>query len=814
MEERNTRVGLKCSDFLGMMSDADPRDLPRGVFQVLENLSVERPGDVISRRGMKIRHTAPFTANLTATKRAHTILNVGLWNRLIFDTGSGTFRVMDATGASTTNTTFTPSPAWHTEPNMCFAKTSGGEVVVVNGIDRAWKYNGQDGTAVNSEGPACPLGIDPPAAAPAATTPGGGGASAGNYLLAYRFVDRYGNPSVLSPYLEATAVAADSFSWTSVAASSGLDSSGRVTQRELFRTLVDNADTFYRVKVLNDNSTTTYTDTWTDEDLIDENRTDYAALPVVNTNGTLNANRFVVPPSHKKVVVWDQDRLWFMADGSYSTGTVSGTSTTTTITGSGTTFTDEMIGWEVWPNGTAKVPYKITAVGSTTSLTVTPAIDTTFSGVTYVARPDRYERNTIYASEPEEPESVPQGQNSVLIQYSQDDDDDEINGGFSSASGLFVFKNRSTYSVDYIRQGKLTASAVKVAERGAFNQACHARAGGIDYLMDYDGPWALSGGAEKPMGESFANYFREGLIDFTKADTFFCTANTRTHTVRFFVVLAADSSTYPKFCFVYNYRLDRWWTETRPWEISGGGMIREGYKYTYYELPYGGYPPVYDDGYSCDGVIAAVRGTVSTYNSGSGALVATGSIFTNAMVGASIVVTSGSGKRSVGLISAYTSGTAVTVTAGFHSVATPAAGDTFVIGGIPWRIKTAQLDLPMASGERVPIEFCVSFVPTTNDNQTLDLRHYMNQKSTAENAALSQGEQADYVGTTAASPDGTFSMYASKNSEGTTVGIAKKTLSGKTVGSLGNDRLITAEARSIAAEERHYIRQIDVTGVS
>jgi hypothetical protein len=886
-ERNNVKVGMKAADIAGMISDADPRDLPRNQFQIIENLALEHPGDAISRRGMRIRHTAPFTANLTATKRSHTVFNVGLWNWLAFDVANGSFRVIDATSGSTTNYTFTPTAAWHSEAKMCFAKTSGGELIVVNGIDRPWKFNGLPGTTVTGEGPACPMGIDPPTAAPSATLSGGGNAEAGVYRLAYRFVDRFGNPSVLSPVVEKTAAASNQFAWT-FAKSTGLDSSGRVVKRELFRTLVGNFDTYYRVTTVNDNSTTTYTDTLSDDDLADDSRTDYAALPLVNNNGTLNANRFVVPPTHKKVVIWDEDRAWFMADGSYSTGTITGALVTGvvggatnatpisisdtahglstgdvvtitgvggntaangtfgivrtdadnftlngsvgngaytsggtwtkinsgTITGSGTTFTDEMVNWEIWPNGTGTLPYKITAVGSATSVTVTPGIDTAFTGVTYVARPNRTERNTIYASEPEEPESAPQSQNGVLIQYSAEDDDDEIVGGFSNSRGLFVLKNRSTYSVDYVRQGKLSASAARVAERGAFNQDCRARAGGREFLLDYDGPWQLNGAEDNPIGDAFGNYFREGLVDFTKADTFFVAANRRTHVVRFYVVLTADASTYPKFCFCYNYRLDRWWTETRPWEVTGAGSIREGYKYTYYELPYGGYPMVYDDGYAADGVTAAVRGTVSTYNSGSGALVATGSIFTNAMVGASIVVTSGSGKRSTGIISAYTSGTAVTVTAGFHSVATPAAGDTFVIGGIPWKIKSGQLDIPMAGGERVPIEMRVSFVPTTNDNQSLDLRHYLNHKSTAENAATPQAEQADTVATVSGSPDATFSMYASKNAEGTTVGVAKKTLSGVTTGSLGSDRLITVEVRGIAAEERHYIRQIDCTGVS
>lgn len=886
MEERNIKVGMKAADIAGMISDADPRDLPRNQFQVIENLALERPGDAISRRGMRIRHTAPFTSALTATKRAHAIFNVGLWNWLVFDVADGTFRAMDATSASTTSRTFTPSPSWHSEAKMCFAKTSGGEIVVVNGIDRPWKFNGQTGTVVSSEGPACPLGIDPPAAAPTGTPGSTGHCQAGVYVLAYRFVDRFGNPSVLSPTVEVTTTLDQKIDWT-FAKSTGLDSSGRVTRRELFRTLVDNADVFYRVAIINDNSTLTYSDTLSDADLADDTRTEYGALPLNNNNGTLNANRFVVPPSHKKVAVWDEDRLWFMADGTYSTGTltasistggvtgatnatpisiasvshglvtgdvitVSGVGGNTAangtfgitrtdtdnftlngsvgngsytsggtwtkvssgqITGSGTDFRRTMVGWEIWPNQVAKLPYKITDVISSSIVNVVPGIDTSFSGVSYIARPARTERNTIYASEPEEPESMPQSQNGVFIQWSAEDDDDEIVGGFSNSSGLFVLKNRSTYSVDYVRQGKLSAAAARVAERGAFNQACRARAGGKEYLLDYDGPWSFGDGAN-PIGEAFGNYFREGLVDFSKSDTFFVSVNRRTHVVRFFVVLVADGSTYPKFCFCYSYSLDRWWTERRPWEISGGGSIRESGKYTYYELPYGGYPAVYDDGYPCDGVSTAVRGTISTYNSGTRALVATASIFTNAMVGAPVVVTSGNGKRNVGIISAYTSGTSVTVTSTFHTGSTPAAADTFVIGGIPWSIKSGQLEIPMNAGARATMEFMVSFVPTTADNNTLELRHYLNHKSTAENGATPQAEQCGRCATVLGSPDATFSMYASKNPEGTTVGVARKDLSGNTTSGLDSDRLVTCEARAIAAEERHYIRQIDVSGVS
>lgn len=64
----------------------------------------------------------------------------------------------------------------------------------------------------------------------------------------------------------------------------------------------------------------------------------------------------------------------------YVTGTVAGTQATTTITGTGTTFTSSHVGWYL-KVGSARELYKVTAVPSGTSLTVTPSlILATFSG--------------------------------------------------------------------------------------------------------------------------------------------------------------------------------------------------------------------------------------------------------------------------------------------------------------------------------------------------------------------------------------------------------------------------------------------------
>lgn len=807
MEPDRTQKGIRIADFGGMITDADPRDLARNQLQMLENVVIEQHGMVRSRRGMTIRHDVPATYELTVTKRSHAIFRIAHWNWLVFDCGAA-FRVMDASGATEVFQTFTPSPAWHSEPKICFTQTSGGELFAVNGLDRPWKYNGQNGTAVNGEGPACAVGIDPPTAALAATTPGSGNALEGTYYVAYRWLDRFGNPSVLSPLLAVTATAGDKFEYSTVANSSGKDSTPRITQKQIFRSLVNDAETLYLVTTIADNSTTTYTgDTLSDEALAAN-----AALPILNDDESLNANRFVVPPTHKRIVVWHQDRLWFMADGTYRTGTVATTNTSATFTGTNTVFTDEMIGWELWLTSSTKIPYTITAVASSTSITVSPAADATASGLLYILRPARSERNKIYYSEAEEPEAVPQSQNEVLIQISRVDDDDEIVGGYSFGADLYVAKERATYVVSSVRQPNLDAGVSMAFSRGLFNHWCSAHAEGMQFCMDRLGMYVTSGGKPEPIGEVFQNYWREQLIDFSVSEYFFVAVNQVTRTARFYVVLSGSGLSYPGFVFCYNYILNRWWTETRPWSVTGAGTIRNvGARETYYELP-AGFPPVYDDGYATDGVIAATTGVLSSYNTETSDLTATTAVFTSAMVGAPIVFTSGNGRQQLGIINAFTSSTVVVIYGDIHVPNEPAAGDTFVVGGIPWRLKTAMFDIP-AIGARAPIDVTASFVPTAAAGNLLEVRHYLGHSSTPENAEIDIISEGETCGAVKGSPNSTISMYVDKVAEAPNNGVARKSIGMSTSQSVPSYRNLTVELRGIAAGERHRITQLDIDGV-
>lgn len=136
----------------------------------------------------------------------------------------------------------------------------------------------------------------------------------GKYQCYYRYVDATPEekagpiPSSLSPVVEVDAgEGATSLTWnvpTPV---------GRAKKVELWRSTSNQALTLYRVATIGSNQ---HLDDLTDEELRDEDREEYAAMPFVLPNGEINAMRFTPPPSDKAAVVRFQDRHWYGVDTS------------------------------------------------------------------------------------------------------------------------------------------------------------------------------------------------------------------------------------------------------------------------------------------------------------------------------------------------------------------------------------------------------------------------------------------------------------------------------------------------------------------
>lgn len=682
----------------------------------------------------------------------------------------------------------------HTETDICFAKTPAGELFMVNGLSRGKKWNGSvDSTPVF-------IGLDAPSTAATMTAAATGGCEAGDYVGYVRFGDADGNFSNLSPISEVTTTAGQKISWSSIPTASGTDSSARITRRQLFRSLVGAFDIVYLVTTLEDNVTTTYNDTMTDAALADSSE-----LSILNDDDTLNANRFVVPPTTKKVAIWHQDRMFYLSDAYYSTGTITVTNASTSLTGSGTTFNSSFVGRYVYPLGSAK-GYRISAYVSATSLTLESAYaGSTLTGVAYEIRPAPGDINTIFFSEADEPESVPTSQNKFVLQQNTNDDD-IITGAYSLGPTLYITQRRHTYGFNYTRQPHLDGRASLLFRRGMFNQQCYDVGDDIMFTMDQYGPYAVTGGGKQEIGSRVADLFRDGGVDFAYERRFFVRCNAKTKIARFYIALTGDSGV--KSCLCYNYELDRWWVETYPWIVGCAVNLRQSNQYDYYVGKAADRFCKESYTASCDGSSTAVSGTVSSVSTNN--LVATSAAFgSSAVVGYPIVFTSGTAKHQRCVVATYNSTTSIDVDSMPSGVA---AGDTFVLGGIPCSMKTGIMAYPQNNQTAQERDAVVIFKPTATSGNYLDIRHYLNHKTSPETFPHDVNEKEDRVGLTAGSADGYVTLYKNRSDTYETVGVARKTFSGRSADNTNADRFVSVELRTVTNGEPIEISDLIING--
>ena len=95
----------------------------------------------------------------------------------------------------------------------------------------------------------------------------------------------------------------------------GVTPPARADMVEFYRTSADQSLVFYRLDIYGlpteDGVQIVGEDTLTDEELFDPDRANYAAVPVVLPNGSLNAYRFGQPRTDMSACVAFQDRLWY-----------------------------------------------------------------------------------------------------------------------------------------------------------------------------------------------------------------------------------------------------------------------------------------------------------------------------------------------------------------------------------------------------------------------------------------------------------------------------------------------------------------------
>jgi hypothetical protein len=829
----------------GLFSDADPHDIPEGGATLQDNWTCNRPGALTVRKGMT-RYSFSTVTGATADVVGIYAFNPPVKSYIVFHTadavsGGNVYLGNKAATVAIEGTAAGGTAVSINHPN-CWCETRKGRLIRVNGVQRGTIYNG---AAVY------PIGITAPAAAPTVTTPVTGGASAGDYVVAYRYLDAQSIPSSLSPRATVTASASDQFSWDTLVASTET----RVTSVELYRSTVGQATTLYLVKTLTHNGTVTSSanatgkvrftlptghgvvvgdkiavaghsvagynathgitavaattatsdvaysadgtgGTWTLVGYTTDTDTDatigaLTALPIFNSDGSMNAYRFDPPPIDQSVCVRLQDRYFYgvpkkLAIADYITN-VSG-------------WTTAIVGHWLYREGF--VPVEITAATTTGENAVTiGGVSTHVADLTGgpVVSCDPAVRNAWYYSEPDEPESVPVSQNEIIVQTNVEDND-EPTGIAPRGAWAWVFRERHTYRLTFSKQPNIDNGITLAFSRGCTNQRCWAVFEDTVFAMDEFGAWAIVGGQKKNVSDPVCNYWADPLIDWAHKDWFFASVEPTNATLRFHVVLTTDAAgvTHPMHALCMNIRSGEWWTESYPQEMGGACLSTLSSRSRLIVGGENGDVLMMDEGVY--DVATPVHGTVTTASTGTTLTDATTAGFLAAHVGAPLVVTGGTGKGSVRYIVTRTSATAVVLNAALTVDTT----STYTVGAIRATFTSGLFELPekeddKEKGKRGVI---LGFQPTTAA-ETLDLSYTHDH----ETAAVTQFVQNTLgnVTSTAGTVYKSVNMQLAQNSNAHATGYQRWPLT-----AAADKRLLSHRWLSISMEAYQHDEELTV----
>jgi len=523
-------------------------------------------------------------------------------------------------------------------------------------------------------------------------------------------------------------------------------------------------------------------------------------LVVLGPDGSVLGRRQGVPPYTKRVLAHFQDRMYFGADASYTTGTVT-TDGDDTIVGSGTAWSSDMKGRFIYIDGET-APLTIESA-SATAITLDTAALTTASGKSYSIKPSPADRNALYFSYPNEPESV-LATNMVTIQENTEDDD-EIVGIYEFGSLLYVAKERHTYSIGGCCNPAKESNPRLINNRGLVNFRCRVVLEGKFYGLDQLGIYMMTPGGEvTDISGPIQDKFRKdsATLDWANREWWFALPDPSCGLVRFFVGYAADSTTRPKRVLVFSTKTGSWWEEHIPWSEIGGGAV------------------MYLSGEACpmlgsdsedalamntgetDFVSAQVTGLCTAGTAAAEIRDATSSPFVSGHVGSPVALISGTGKRQISTIATAPTSVIITVSPAFSPA--PVVGDRYLIGAVEWKWKGGvnrwaqfQNDNPRR------LEILSQTVAT---QAYMDARFYSDRSSTAENfdVAVATGP-GESVATTRSDPDAVCDLTK-------TDGYHRVSVSGLREGSEEGSRYVETELRGYKGNSAQTLYQLHLSG--
>lgn len=745
---------VRISEWFGLVLNSDPHDLQPGAAQVQINMQCLTRGKLTVRGGLQV-----MSDYLPATPGSLALISVFVYQHpagdfvITVDAGG----VVKARKPGVDYTLLTDANLGAAAP-WSFITTRNGELLGTNGFRNLW-WNGQLSAAEQ------PIGMREPSSSDTFTTgvTTGGAATAGDYLLAYRYVRATKGVDYIVGSLSATSpeTATANQAFTASVTPASISGNARPTHVELWRTTqLGGTNVFYfieRVAFTGEGNAHNFsTDTNSDDTLLANAEADISKRLVIKNGREIIARAHDEPPNWAGKIFKFQDRAHYCVFVPYETGTLSVSSGSAAVTGSGTAWTNRLVGRYLYIDGETEA-HTITAVGSTTGLTMGENSGANYSGASYAIVPNSKWNNSVFFSLSDEPESV-DDLNLVTIQENTHDND-QMTNAVPGGGAAYIFFERHCYSYTFIRQPKIDADPRLIAARGCVSNQAAIFHEGAFYSVDHLGPYRMSPGGEvEPIAEALAPIFRDATLDWENRKWWFVSVDQRYGLVKFHVGYAADNSTRPKRAIVYNTRTGAWWEERYAVELGGAAYLEIDGRI---ETLYGGYfdQTLLSNAGNTDGVAAEVAATVTssttTVITCSAASFATSG---QGLKGSPVAVISGTGKYQISTVTSNT-GTALTVSPALTTE--PVAGDVVLVGGIIYRWKSgvfrwAEVD---TAGKRAGMEntrqFELLFDPcAASTNSTLDLRLYDNRASSPTDFGVSVGSASgDGFATTPGDPD-------------------------------------------------------------
>ncbi len=878
------KKGQAAKNFPGLITNADPGDIPVGAAVQQHNIQSVIPGQLNVRKGW--RRAARFNrADIGSVSRAD-LTNIYRYRHTLGDKII-TVNAAGEVAARKNNTVSVIASNTYGDTSWSFTRDRCGALIGVNGYGRGIYWEGNSGTAGK-------LGLDPPTAAPVVTiqNPGGvnGIRSFGTAKFYYRYVAgtngifHYSNLSPATTIVIEEADLGSEFVWSGLLNSS----QNRVHTIELWRSLPGDENTLYLVGSLRaglfissfaayspsnnlavtfsgrhnysvgsvitisgsvaDNGSATitevvneytvrtgavysgtptpinqasvygagYKESFSDTQLQDAAVADANKRLLIVSNGELVANRFVPPPPWKHSIAKLQDRTFYAADTTYQSGYLGTTVGNPSVSLLVPSFwnSPDIGARQVQIEGESSY-FSVLSFGNT-QINVDPAPTATSTQRRYAIRPMECERNAIYYSEPDEPQSVPRT-NIITIQE-QAEDEDEIVGIHAFGPYLYVLKEHHIYTVSFVRQPRIDAQARLLCHRGAFNKNCWDTHEGVAYLMDSEGCYVMGmNGAFESISDSIQDLWRDGTIDVTNTYWFHVKVDARAGVVRYYVRFTGDLGTRPRRALCYNIRTGAWWTETGPMEVAACVSIdEEGERYN---LGAGQNDIVLDlaRGES-DMVATEIRGTCA---SSTPELIADLTAnFDQSVVGAPIAFLDGNCRGQVRTILSVVTPQVVSVSATTSPLFNyaqnpftepPADGSRYIIGGIyyAYRIGTYDLVVDDDHNRRAAV---VDYRPTEKEYHIWS-RRYLDQKTTPENNWDTQSLGGSSVQTIQGTPETWINTKRELYPASEQPGVARLNFSGKKEDLSSRGYSVSIDLDGIKGDEAIEIYEITLEGI-